>query len=286
MRIVVLTLSRLFVWSFLGVVGCGETATASMASTAAVTTSTTDESGGPRCDVLFGQPNEATGLTAEMCRPECLCQGGWVAPTYDAADVADLRSRTLLEPFSALSEDPYETSEPPQEASGEVCGVLSEPTGYRVRTYADAAAAGTAGAIVTHTSACGLCSPLQDLAVYMANPDLTAPVRACALVGLSQGDEANLACLIELGFTMPCAQIWLFNTINTRVACLDVCLDALDDPYQLPDGSLNACLQCDEDNSGPVFKAVAGRTRRNTGVPNALCRPCDSVAQLEHEYGP
>ncbi len=55
-------------------------------------------------------------------------------------------------------------------------------------------------------------------------------------------------------------------------------------PYQLPDGALNPCLQCDEDRSGPVFKAVAGRTRRNTGIASALCRPCDEVSPLVHRY--
>jgi hypothetical protein len=45
-----------------------------------------------------------------------------------------------------------------------------------------------------------------------------------------------------------------------------------DSPYNLPDGTLNPCLQCDRDESGEVFKAVAGRTRRDTGVPNAICR--------------
>jgi len=32
-----------------------------------------------------------------------------------------------------------------------------------------------------------------------------------------------------------------------------------------PDGSLNDCLQCDEDKSGPNFKWFSGRTRYNFG---------------------
>jgi len=55
-------------------------------------------------------------------------------------------------------------------------------------------------------------------------------------------------------------------------------------PYHLPDGRLNDCLLCDEVQSGPVFKAVAGRTRRNSGLPNALCRPCSEVRPLVHAY--
>ena len=58
----------------------------------------------------------------------------------------------------------------------------------------------------------------------------------------------------------------------------------LNDPYNLPDGSLNACLQCDEEQSGPVFKAVAGRSRRNTGLASSMCRPCSEVRPLDHHY--
>jgi hypothetical protein len=43
-------------------------------------------------------------------------------------------------------------------------------------------------------------------------------------------------------------------------------------------------LQCDEDRSGAVFKAIAGRTRRNSGLPSAICRPCSTVTPLVHVY--
>jgi hypothetical protein len=45
-----------------------------------------------------------------------------------------------------------------------------------------------------------------------------------------------------------------------------------------------ACLLCGETQSGPVFKAVAGRTRRNSGLPKALCRPCSEVRPLVRAY--
>jgi hypothetical protein len=107
--------------------------------------------------------------------------------------------------------------------------------------------------------------------------------------------DAHIACLQALGFTDACARIWYFNTIHTREACLAPCLLAIDAPYHLPDGTLNDCLRCDEEQSGPVFKAIAGRTRRNTeaiagrtrrntGVASAMCRPCDEVQPLVHHY--
>ena len=131
---------------------------------------------------------------------------------------------------------------------------------------------------------CGLCSSLEDLAVYLEQPDLTDPVRACGLMFPRGPAEDHLACLRALGFTEPCAQIWYFNTVHTRERCLAPCVAALDEPYHLPDGSLNECILCDEVQSGPVFKAVAGRTRRNSGVASALCRPCREVRPLVHRY--
>lgn len=260
-------------------------ATSGGTTSGGATGSSAGETGDPAdCEVLFGAPVEATGLTAEQCRPSCPCLGdGWTPPDYDAAHIDDLAGRTLLDPPGELTANPYDTPDMFPAQPGKVCAVLLEPDqpgAYRVQTFD----AGAAMGIVTHADACGLCSSLQDLAVYMRYPDLTDPVRACGVEGISGGEEANLSCLLDLGFTLPCAQIWLYNTINTRTECLDVCVDLLDDPYHLPDGSLNACLRCDEENSGPVFKAVAGRTRRNTGLASALCRPCDSVQPIVHVY--
>jgi hypothetical protein len=128
---------------------------------------------------------------------------------------------------------------------------------------------------------------LQDLTVYLSMPDLGDAVRECALLDLDgeHGQEAQ-DCILALGFTMPCAQIWVYNSINTRRSCLTECIEALNEPYHLADGSLNACLACDEEQSGPVFKAVAGRTRRNSGIASAICRPGESIAPIRHDAYP
>jgi hypothetical protein len=161
--------------------------------------------------------------------------------------------------------------------------VFSTATSYRMQTFAHASEALAAGGIVSHSGACGVCSGLADLAVYAGTPDLTAPVRAC---GVLRGDTVDtlVTCLSELGFTRPCAQVWAYNTLHTRARCLDVCVAQLNAPYHTADGGLNACLTCDEVQSGAVFKAIAGRTRRNSGLANAMCRPCDEVVRLRHEY--
>ena len=41
-----------------------------------------------------------------------------------------------------------------------------------------------------------------------------------------------------------------------------------------------------EDRSGPVFKAVAGRTRRNSGIQSSIPRPSEQVAHVVHDYVP
>ena len=131
-----------------------------------------------------------------------------------------------------------------------------------------------------------MCSSLVDLAVYAENTDLTDPVRACGLANMDGDVAALTTCIAEIGFTEACASIWAYNTLNTRDACLSECLEYLDAPYNQADGSLNPCLQCDEDASGAVFLSVAGRTRRATGLASSMCRPCSEVRPLEHGYGP
>jgi hypothetical protein len=72
--------------------------------------------------------------------------------------------------------------------------------------------------------------------------------------------------------------------MNDTRECQELCIANLDSPYNEADCSLNPCLQCDEDNSVPVFRVEAGRLRRNSGLAAAICRPCDSVWRVDHTY--
>lgn len=239
----------------------------------------------PTCDGLYGAPNATTGLDAEACWPTVDgAAGSWAPPPWSEADLAALRAWTLTPEPTPPDEDPYAagTATPVADA---VCAVTdADPVAgtYGLATFETAAAATAAGAHVTHGGACGLCSSLADLAVYAGISDLTGPVRQCGLAGVLGDLDDTVGCLEELGFTPPCALIWAWNARHTQESCFDPCIAALDDPYHLPDGSLNDCLQCDEDESGDVFKAVAGRTRRNSGLATALCRPCETVWRVEH----
>ncbi|MEE2959603.1 MAG: hypothetical protein VYA34_02580 [Myxococcota bacterium] len=239
------------------------------------------------CSELFGKPNDSTGLDNSACSPTCRChREPWIAPAYTAEVVEKFKVKKLSNPFPNLGQDPYADPNFAAYPTDGFCGVLyedDERLTYSLKTYTSESDAQLAGAFITHGGACGLCSTLTDLAVYIANPDLTGPVRTCGFKGILESPEANLACLTEIGFTLPCAQIWYYNTTNTRKEC-EVCFDLLNAAYNQKDGSLNACLQCDEDQSGPIFKAVSARTRRNSGLPTAICRPCIGVYPLVHDY--
>lgn len=242
-----------------------------------------------QCGRLFGRPSDLTGLPADVCAPECACGDGlWSPPAIEDSVLDALRSFELTNPPERMLVDPYLTPDEFVEQPDRVCGVLfdeGDATLYSLETFDSPEAAREAGAQVTHFGACGLCSSLQDLAVYIAIPDLTQPVRECGIEGLVQGPEVQLDCLRGLGFTEPCADIWSYNTSHTGEVCRSICLPLLSAPYHNEDGSPNDCIQCDEDLSGPVFKPVAGRTRRNSGLPTALCRPCSDVRPVDHRYG-
>lgn len=210
-------------------------------------------------------------------------------PAADARLVAALRSKIPLDPM-ALDADPYLTwrgKDPLPASPGMVCAVRFEPDAlhYRLATFATEEKARAAGWAVTHAGACGTCSTLRDLAVYLEQPDLTAPVRRCAL---KLSAEARLACIEGLGFTRACASTWEYNVENTRRECLGVCLLSWIEAESSTDaeGRLNPCLRCDEDRSGPVFKATAGRTRRNSGIRSSIRREDEEIAHVAHDYVP
>eukprot|EP00111_Clytia_hemisphaerica_P003633 TCONS_00010370-protein len=151
---------------------------------------------------------------------------------------------------------------------------------YETKTFKDEASALEADFIVTHQGRCGACSTLPDLAVYLKQ-NLTGPVRACGARTIS---PLIRRCLYGLGFTSTCVDIWEYNIKNTRSKCWWTCIKNWRSDYNKPDGSLNDCLQCDEDNSGPVFKYFAGRTRRNSGIVSAIHRPNSQIYHMNHCY--
>jgi hypothetical protein len=235
---------------------------------------------------MFGRLVTQSGLTDAQCRPSCGCGAAGFTPTeFTTERLERLRQWTLLDPPPDLSTDPF--SLPAPERVEGVCAVKVVDEGaktYRLQTFATADDATAAGAKVTHADPCGACSTLADLAVFGKEPDLGRRVQDCGVKTVTAGLEPNVSCLQELGFTPACARAWAYSTRFTRVKCLGTCFTLLDAAYHLADGGVNDCLACDERESGTIFRAVAGRTRKNTAVPSAVCQPCEKVPRITHEW--
>ena len=226
---------------------------------------------------------------------------GWWSPAalppvagehhYDEARLHRFETSTVLNPIVGDG-DPYAYfSAHPQALipapKGTVCAIKfvdADKTRYRIGTYPSASAAQATGAYVTHGGACGTCSTLQDLAVYLRRRDLTTPVRRCGVLGAVK--PLAVSCLKALGFTDACAETWYYNTRHTAQMCGLVCLASWvkGDASNKADGSLNDCLACDEAQSGPVFKEASGRTRRNSGIVSSIGRSREEIYPLVHDY--
>lgn len=208
-----------------------------------------------------------------------------------AVKIRALKRAIILNPVT-IQGDPYLSGSPgaPDPAEGvttyAVCGVRFVDTRkerYEIQTFRDAGKAARNGYVVTHRGGCGTCSTLRDLAVYLQRRDLTYAVRSCSFRITRSG---ILSCLEEIGFSRSCALTWYYNIRNTGRRCLGVCLLSwmVREPLNRPDGRLNDCLRCDEEESGPVFKRSAGRTRRNSGIPSEIGRGSDEIYPLAHDY--
>ncbi len=231
---------------------------------------------------FFGSPNARTGLSSAVCKSTCACKN-FTSKVFSGEEIQSLKQWEIDTPFALLTSNPY--SNPVPESKPCVCAVVVdnlETKRYHLENFATAGDAIAAGAYVTHYDSCGLCSTLQDLAVYASNLDIGKDVKACGIKNLTAPFNELVDCIEALGFTRQCAQIWAYNTRNTQKKCLDVC--SKNEPYNYKNGELSDCLACDEKYSGPVFKAVAGRTRRNTGIASSICRKCEEVQPVYHNY--
>jgi len=204
----------------------------------------------------------------------------------------------LLEPIpeyvGPVIDNPYDNPDMPPEddrPDGVCCMRWSDETQvtsgarkYWLRNFDNKALCEEEGFTVTHAGHCGSCSNLQDLGVYMRQ-NLTEPTRKCGALGvISHALMRN--CLQRIGFSSDCIPIWEYNILNTRKECTALCIWSwiTGEDNNKPDGSLNDCLQCDEDKSGPNFKFFSGRTRRNSGIPSAIQRPEEQFYDMEHCY--
>lgn len=232
---------------------------------------------------MFGVTANVTGLSESKCKPVCECKN-FVSKSFSEEEITELRRWKLTKPFEELTYNPYKRPVP--ESKECLCAIVIddlENKEYHLETFDDLKSAEAAGAYVTHYDACGLCSTLEDMALYVEDLDIGRAVKECGLKNLVTPFRDLVSCLQDLGFTKPCAQIWAYNIRNTQEKCFKVCISD-NSVYHNEDGTLNPCLECDEKNSVPVWRAVAGRSRRNMGVANNICRFCEEVKPVKHDY--
>jgi len=81
------------------------------------------------------------------------------------------------------------------------------PTEYSLQTYDTLEELADDGAFLTHYGACGVCSSLQDLAVYHEYPDLTTKGTECSLRGISNHND-GVQCYMDVGYTVVSIAIY------------------------------------------------------------------------------
>ena len=221
----------------------------------------------------------------------------WQPPIYNESVWMSCRSKFLLNPSPTypMSTNWYDmnlnTTWPSSICTVVFPNITHDATKYFLKNFSSVAAAQAANEsgniFQTHSHPCGLCSNLNDLSVYMQYPDLTSRGKFCGAEGFLSFND-SVKCFQKIGFTQQCSQIWARDAQNTRKDCEGICLKALIEhwPNNMPPNSttLNPCLECDEVKSGPVFKLVAGRTRRDSGLHSSINRPADQVSHLTHFY--
>ncbi|KAJ9467408.1 hypothetical protein DIPPA_14671 [Diplonema papillatum] len=213
--------------------------------------------------------------------------------TYNSTVYDAFAKKHCLNPIT-ISTDPYinsnDTAPPLPYGPDAVCAVKytdAARVNYTLHSYASIADAQSDGSFVTHGTACGACSDLQDLSGFMSSPDLTDPVRKCQLEHFRDIQSVGVCISKNTNLTLSCALMFAYNGHNTGEVCRDICLLswAEGQPNNLPpDNRLNDCLQCDEDKSGPIFKFYSGRSRRDSGLNSSIIRPASQVFRVIHDY--
>jgi hypothetical protein len=220
----------------------------------------------------------------------------WPCALDKQSVLKEFKSKKLTNPYPKFEKDPYrnqikELNEKINKTlsnSEIVCAIrYKDPilrNEYEIKNFESKTLAVENGFIVTHQGICGACSNLNDLAVYLSG-DLTTPVRKCGMLTSISNKRAK-KCLVDLGFTETCSQIWLFNAINTRKNCFKTCIVSWikNEPFADKDGNLNECILCDEVISGPIFKYFSGRSRRNSGIESEITRPGEQIYDISHCY--
>lgn len=243
--------------------------------------------------------------------------GNSIVIEFNQDQINTWKSQTAINPFT-LNCNPFEDgtfcdTEPPLDSDllrlGDtaVCAIhyeqaiatdgvtqLCENTSYRLKTYPSRQSAEAAGGYVTHLGHCGVCSTMQDMAVYAEYLHPTSPGNFCRRQSFTSL-ENGIACYRSLGMTQDCARIWADTSWNTAKNCFGSCVV---DPTLPEVGFPGTGSTGDEDNdskpidfnsTGNTVAALEGasveRSSNNTGasnIPNAEC-PLDACYSCDRD---
>ena len=179
--------------------------------------------------------------------------------------------KELVNPPDLLKKNPFDKKKIKKYKQLGICAIIPiNSTKYKLQSFSSKKQL-PKHAIITHYGKCGTCSSTQDLAIYKKKRNLTDPIKRCALRGML-AKKWNHKCVKNIGFSKPCAQVWFYNSQNTLKKCWKPCLKHYFSKNNISKSKLNPCLQCDENINGPIFKRLAGRTRRNSGIKSSIQR--------------
>ena len=168
---------------------------------------------------------------------------------------------------------------------------------YTLVSYESSDAAVADNATVTHEGPCGVCSNANDLSVRMKHiNDLQSYTVACAVYYVLSGSSSDRfaeleKCLIkEIGFTQPCVELWAHYSATNAALCASNCAPGASGEVELngaaPECALSSCLQCSANRFQDTFNALSGRTLANSGITEAIARPCSSFFPVNHDPCP
>lgn len=258
----------------------------------------TGQSGCPSTEANSGFSEDvSTGFaTLEMANPSelptLLSSGGEECFPLSHLGTIEKYPKSELPPceFPAMSD-----------VDGAVCGfifnnedVTCNGNSYEMKTFASSSDAESAGAVVTHESACGVCSNAQDLAVMGSkNTEVSQKFQSCGTAYYTQvqvlSKDPNsffdelVACIKELGYTNSCGLLWAHQVAVSSSLCVNECIGGAPLYGDPPACEYGDCIKCTAEKEGVAFNKFAGRTNLNSGIRETVIRSCSDFASIVHD---
>jgi hypothetical protein len=164
---------------------------------------------------------------------------------------------------------------------------------YGLNSYPSAEEADSAGAVVTHSGPCGVCSNLEDFTMRMMNAaNFQATTVLCSVSYTINRDFNDLvACFRErLGLTEECGKLWAHYSDTNAGVCAEACASNINGEGNLtgspPECALSECLQFSNSTFQADFDILSGRTWAHSGITEQIARPCNGFFRVVHNPPP